>query len=146
MELNCSKSGIIFLENDDLVGTFFKGFPVVKEYKYLGYIVNRQLNPSPQIKEIKEKCRKITAALFVLTKEGLSVRARRYLHNLLIKPHFHYGIIFLYFIKKTHYNKWLFAYAKASKTFFGYKRTLGDSYDNTLWNHLDFNEIISQEL
>ena len=46
MELNCSKSGIIFLENDKLVGTMFKGFPVVKEYKYLGYIVNRQLNPS----------------------------------------------------------------------------------------------------
>ena len=93
-----------------------------------------------------EKCRKITAALFVLTKEGLSVRARRYLHDLLIKPHFRYGIIFLYFIKKTHYNKWVSAYTKASKNFYGFKRTLGDKFDNALWNHLDFKQLISQEL
>ena len=49
MELNRLKSGIIFLENDNLVGTTFAGFPVVKNYKYLGYLINRELDPLPQL-------------------------------------------------------------------------------------------------
>jgi len=49
MELNRLKSGIIFLENDKLVGTSFTEFPVVKNYKYLGFLINRQLDPIPQL-------------------------------------------------------------------------------------------------
>jgi len=145
MELNRLKSGIIFLENNNLVGTTFAGFPVVQNYKYLGFLINRQLDPTPQLKEIKDRCRKITAALFVLSKQELSVRARRFLHGFLVQPHYRYGAVLLNLMSMTHQKAWTDGYTAASKSFFLCQRTLGHDFDYALWNYLDLRSIAKDE-
>jgi len=145
MELNRLKSGIIFLENDEQVDTTFEGFPVVKNYKYLGFLINRQLDPLPQLKEIKDRCRKITAALYVLSKQELTVRARRFLHGFLVQPHYRYGAVLLNLMSKTQQKSWIDGYVKASKNFFLCKRTLGHDFDHVLWNYVNLISIAKDE-
>ena len=145
MELNRLKSGIIFLENDKLVGHSFEGFPVVKNYKYLGFLINRLLDPTPQLDEVKDRCRKITAALYVLSKKELSVRARRFLHGFLVQPHYRYGAVLLNLMCATKQSAWIDSYLSSSKTFFGCTRTIGHDFDYALWGYLDIISIAKDE-
>ena len=81
----------------------------------------------------------------MLSKQELSVRARRFLHGFLVQPHYRYGAVLLNLMSMTHQKAWTDGYTAASKRFFLCQRTLGHDFDYALWNYLDLRSIAKDE-
>ena len=70
-------------------GTEIRGFPIVKEYKYLGISINNMGSISPHIDNIKGLLKKIAGKLRWLI-EGADFTKMVEVWTLIIKPHFIY--------------------------------------------------------
>ena len=53
--LNKKKSSIMYLFNLKIKWKKYLGFPVVKQYRYLVFLINKRLNPIVELKETNKK-------------------------------------------------------------------------------------------
>ena len=53
--LNKKKSAIMYLFNSEIKWKKYLGFPIVKQYRYLGILINNWLNPIGGLKETSKK-------------------------------------------------------------------------------------------
>ena len=104
MVVNKSKSGIIFFNKKFRLrrGHEYKGYPSVTEYKYLGYWINKNLNPNKQIKSLEKRCNFIIYKINTLGRNSHEFKDRYNLMKVLIKPHYMYGIVMLNFMCETY--------------------------------------------
>jgi hypothetical protein len=62
MKINKEKSGLLLLHpkrgRNKKTGAYYEGYPIKKEYKYLGVIIDNRLNFIPHLNYIKEKIKK----------------------------------------------------------------------------------------
>jgi hypothetical protein len=121
MTVNKLKSGIMIL-NDDLrkkTGEQLNNYPIVIQYKYLGYWINKCINPKKQLEMIEKRCNFIKYKILTLGRNSHEFKDRLNLMKVLIKPHYLYGIVMLNYMSKTNQNIWIHSYKMQCKNFCG---------------------------
>ena len=55
IKINKNKSGIVVIHNQQVSRTEIRGYPVCKDYKYLGLVLNKEVNPKESIEKAVTK-------------------------------------------------------------------------------------------
>ena len=103
MELNKLKSAIVPVKiGTRKVGNFpnsreinkggqmYKGFPVSRQYKYLGIIFDKELSSKPHFNYLKAKLSRIAGCIRLILKPQSKIKTAQLLYAILIRPHFWY--------------------------------------------------------
>ena len=91
---NKKKSGIMYLHKRNSDSKSLRGFPIVKEYKYLGITINNMGSIYPHIKNLKGLLKRIALKLKWLV-AGSDFTKMVEVWSLIIKPHFLYMAVAL---------------------------------------------------
>ena len=75
INVNKLKSGIMILNNYKIEEDNIEGYPIIKEYKYLGIIINDKMNIQNHIDSIDKKLKEYFERNYVLNKRYFSVKS-----------------------------------------------------------------------
>ena len=92
IKINKNKSGIMILKNDIKEGDNIKGYPIIKEYKYLGILINDKMNIQNHIGNIDKKLDEYFQRNYVLNKRYFSVKSIMLIFGYFHKSRLLYGL------------------------------------------------------
>ena len=110
MKINKKKSGIIFykkrmLKENENNEKEIAGFPIVREYKYLGVWIDEKLNFNKLIEEIESKLKKSIKMVNIMKWKKSSVWKTTYAWMTYALPHLRYGSLIYHDIRNDHEKK-----------------------------------------
>ena len=92
MIINYKKSAIVPIKFTKIKSIFknkneYLGFPILKDYKYLGVFIDQTLNFEKALKKVEEKCTILCARLYIINK-CISIADRLFLFLVFICPQY----------------------------------------------------------
>ena len=92
IKVNKNKSGIMILKNDIKEKDNIDGYPIIKEYKYLGILINDKMNIQNHIGNIDKKLDEYFKKNFILNKRYFSVKSIMLIFGYFHKSRLLYGL------------------------------------------------------
>ena len=92
INVNKNKSGIMILKNDIKEKDNIDGYPIIREYKYLGILINFKMNIQNHIGMIDKKLNEYFKKNFILNKRYFSVKSIMLIFGYFHKSRLLYGL------------------------------------------------------
>ena len=92
INVNKNKSGIMILKNDIKEKDNIDGYPIIREYKYLGILINFKMNIQNHIGMINKKLDEYFKKNFILNKRYFSVKSIMLIFGYFHKSRLLYGL------------------------------------------------------
>ena len=92
IKVNKNKSGIMILKNDIKEKDNIDGYPIIREYKYLGILINFKMNIQNHIGMIDKKLNEYFKKNFILNKRYFSVKSIMLIFGYFHKSRLLYGL------------------------------------------------------
>ena len=92
INVNKLKSGIMIVNNYKIDENNIEGYPIIKEYKYLGILINDKMNIQNHIGSIDKKLKEYFERNYVLNKRYFSVKSIILLFGYFHKSRLLYGL------------------------------------------------------
>ena len=92
IKVNKNKSGIMILKNDIKEKDNIDGYPIIREYKYLGILINFKMNIQNHIGMINKKLDEYFKKNFILNKRYFSVKSIMLIFGYFHKSRLLYGL------------------------------------------------------